>query len=193
MQSQMQTLPQKGNLLDDLAVVSNSMKEYIDNDSDAVLSTIVARMNKAPSMWRKIFPSAFDREQDKVALDQFKTAYKDRRALLDAFVATQLEIAKRRGDAFVVAVSVDLQAKLAAFATLKMDDLTRSLFTSKDEFYARAAEHWRNLEGYRDISEIYELARQSCAQEIRSFLSFVETLRENFTAALQAKVAGKER
>jgi len=188
----MQTLPPKGSLLDDLAVVSNSMKEYIDSDSDAILAMTVARMNKAPSLWRKIIPNAFDREQDKIALDQLRTAYKDRRALLDAFVSTQVEIARRRGDALVVATSVDLQSKLAAFATLKMDDLTRSLFASKDEFYARAAEHWRSLEGYRDIPEIFELSRQSCAQEIRSFLNFVETLRENFTAALQAKVAGKD-
>jgi hypothetical protein len=177
------------NSVDDLLAISEGMKVYISSENDAVLDSVLERINNKPTLMQKIFPGKLGRLQDKIALSQLETAFKDRRALLDAFVATQLEIARRRGDALVVVTSVDLQAKLAAFATRKMDDLTRTLIKSKEEFYANSAAHWRSLEDYKDVPPLYEEARQSSTREIRAFLDWVETVRQKFTDALSAKVA----
>jgi hypothetical protein len=107
-------------------------------------------------------------------------------------VTTQLEIVQRRGDALVVATSMDLRAKLAVFAKLKIDELSQTLFESKDQYYRRIADHINSLEQYRDIPDLFELARQAASREIRSYLDWVEGLRDGFTDALKAKVAGKD-
>lgn len=186
----LQMIPsQGGNPIENLTEVGEMMKKYISSDSDSILEATLTRMNQQPSVWRKIIPSAFDREQKKIALDLLRTAYKDRRAFIDCFVATQLEITRRRGDALVMATSLDLQSKLAAFATVKMDEFTETILRSKTEYYAKSAAHWRSLEQYRDVPPIFERACQSCDREISAYLEWVETLRQKFTDALTAKVA----
>jgi hypothetical protein len=184
-------VPTSENPIPDLVAVSDQMKAYISTENDEILEMTVAQMNRKPTLWAKIFPNEFDREQKKILLDRVRSAYKDRRAFLNAFVATQLEIAKRRGDALVVATSMDLRAKLAVFAKLKIDELTEALISSKDQYYQRIAAHIKNLEQYRDIPDLYDLARQAASREIRSYLDWVEGLREGFTDALKAKL-GKD-
>jgi hypothetical protein len=185
-------IPTNENPIQDLVAVSDQMKAYIGTENDEILEMTVARMNRTPTLWRKIFPDAFDREQQKILLDRVRTAYKDRRAFLNAYVTTQLEIVQRRGDALVVATSMDLRAKLAVFAKLKIDELSQTLFESKDQYYRRIADHINSLEQYRDIPDLFELARQAASREIRSYLDWVEGLRDGFTDALKAKVAGKD-
>ena len=191
--TQLQTIPSNnGNPIRDLAEVSEMMQQYISTDDDAILKMTITRMNKEQSWWRKVFPDAFGRTQNEISLDSLKTAAKNRKAFIDCFVSTQLEIARRRGDALVTATALDLQAKLAAFATQKMDEFTRTILTSKDAFYTQSAAHWLSLEQYKNVPPIYERARQSCDTEICAYLEWVQALRERFTDALTAKVEGKE-
>ncbi len=72
--------------------------------------------------------------------------------------------------------------------------MEKTLIATKDDFLALADDHWDNVERYRAKPELYEAAHADCIQEIRAILSCIQSLRENFTAALQAKVAvaGKE-
>jgi uncharacterized protein involved in tolerance to divalent cations len=190
--TQLQTVPTSENPIPDLVAVSDQMKAYMTTENDEILEMTVAQMNKKPTFWAKIFPNEFDREQKKILLDRVRSAYKDRRAFLNAFVTTQLEIAKRRGDALVIATSMDLRSKLAVFAKLKIDELTETLISSKDQYYQRIAAHIKSLEQYRDIPDLFDLARQAASREIRSYLDWVEGLREGFTDALKSKVAGKD-
>lgn len=191
---QLEMVSRKGDLINELSTVSDSMKEYLCTEDDAVLTSITTYMNREPNFWRKLFPNAFDKERGKIALDSFRTAYGHRRALITAFAETQIEIAKRRGDALLVAVAVDLQTKLATFASYKLRELEKTLIATKDDFLELADEHWENVEKYRGKPELYGAARQDCVQEIRAILTCIQSLRENFTTALQAKVAfaGKE-
>jgi hypothetical protein len=190
-----QTLPAKASLLDDLSTVSDSIRGYLSAQDDAILTTIIDRMNRKPTFWGGLFPDAFERERKKIVIDSFRTAYGHRRALINGFAETQIEIAKRRGDTLIISVGVSLQTKLAAFASEKLREFARTLIATKDDFLVQAQEHWKSIERYRDIPEIYEPARQDCIDEIRAILGCIQSLRENFTAALQAKVsvAGKER
>jgi uncharacterized protein involved in tolerance to divalent cations len=87
---------------------------------------------------------------------------------------------------------MDLRSKLAVFAKLKIDELTETLISSKDQYYQRIAAHIKSLEQYRDIPDLFDLARQAASREIRSYLDWVEGLREGFTDALKSKVAGKD-
>lgn len=141
---------------------------------------------------RRIFPDAVDRGQSKILLDRVRSAYADRKSFLDCYVQVQLELARRRGEALIVATSMDLRAKLAVFAKLKIDELTQTLLQSKDLYYERIAAHIKGLERYQDIPELYASAHQSAIREIRSYLDWVEELREGFTDALKAKVAGRD-
>jgi hypothetical protein len=179
------------NPIDELSIVGEGLKEYVSTKDDAILEMTVARINRAPTFWGKFFKTAVNREQDKIALDWLRTGYKDRRSFIDCYVGIQLEIARRRGDALVMATAVDLQAKLAAFAAEKMNEFTETILASKDAIYAKSAAHWRSLEQYRDVPPVYERACQSCDTEIAAYLDWVQALRRKFTDALTAKV-GKE-
>lgn len=176
----------------DLIEVSEGMKNYISNENDAVLEMAVERMNRNPTLWRRMFPDAFDREQKKITLDRVRSAYAAKKGFLDAYVNVQMDIARRRGDALIAAVGMDLRAKLAVFAKEKIDGLTQTLIASKDNYYQRIANHIRGLEQYADIPELHDSARQSAVREIKSYLEWVEGLREGFTDALKAKVATKD-
>jgi len=176
----------------DLMEVSTAMKTYISNENDSVLEMAVARMNQNPSLWRRMFPDAFDREQKKITLDRVRSAYAAKKGFLDAYVNVQMDIARRRGDALIAAVGMDLRAKLAVFAKEKIDGLTQTLIASKDNYYQRIAAHMRGLQQYADIPELHDSARQSAVREIKSYLEWVEGLREGFTDALKAKVATKD-
>jgi hypothetical protein len=191
--TQLQSVPSAENPIQDLVAVSDQMKAYIGSENDEILEMTVARMNRAPSLWRRIFPDAFDREQQKILLDRVRTAHKDRRIFLDAYVTTQLEIVRRRGDAFVAATSMDLRAKLTVFAKVKIDELTQTLIESKDRYYQRIAGHIESLDRYKGIPDLYDLARQAASREIRAYLDWLENLRDGFSEALAARVAaGKD-
>jgi hypothetical protein len=178
--------------ISDLMQVGQAMKTYISNENDAVLALVGERMNRNPGLWRGLFPDAFDKEQTKINLDRLRSAYGAKKAFLDVFVAVQLDIAKRRGNALIAATAMDMRSKLAIFAKNQIDSLTTTLIQSKDSFYARIATHIRGLEQYRDVDDLYENARQSASREIRSYLEWVEGLREGFSDALRAKVEEKE-
>lgn len=176
----------------DLIEVSEGMKNYISNENDAVLEMAVERMNRNPTLWRRMFPDAFDREQKKITLDRVRSAWAAKKGFLDGYVAVQMNIASMRGDALIAAVGMDLRAKLAVFAKEKIDGLTQTLIASKDDYYQRIATHMRGLQQYADIPELHDSARQSALREIKSYLEWVEGLREGFTDALKAKVATKD-
>jgi len=189
--AQAQLVPADDNPIKDLTQVSEAMKLFISQENDAVLQMAIDRMNQQPSLWRRWFPDAFDREQAKITLDRVRSAYAAKKQFLDAYVSVQLEITRRRGDALIAAVGMDLQAKLAAFAKAKSDELTQTIIQGKDEFYANIATHIRSLEQYKDIPGLYERAKQSADRQITQYVEWVEGLCEGFTNALKAKVSGK--
>jgi len=188
---QTQLVPTDENPIKDLTQVSEAMKTYISNENDAVLQMAVERMNQNPGMWRRLFPDAFDREQAKITLDRVRSAYAAKKQFLDLYVAVQLEITRRRGEALIAAIGMDLQAKLAAFAKAKSDELTQTIIQGKDDFYARIAAHIRSLEQYKDVADLHDAARQSASRQITQYVEWVEGLCEGFTNALKAKVTGK--
>ena len=175
----------------DLTEVSNAMKAYVSNENDAVLQMAVERMNQNPGFWHRLFPGAFDKEQSRIALDRVKSAYVAKKQFLDLYVNIQLEIATQRGSALVSATGMDLRAKLAEFAALKIKSLTTTLIESREEFQAKIAKYIRDLKQYDDIPELHDEAKQSAVREIKAYMNWVESLREGFTQAMDSKVNGK--
>ncbi len=187
-----QMVPAGDNPTKELIEISQGMKNFISNEDDAVLEMTVERMNRNPTLLGRLFPDAFDREQKRVTLDRVRSAYAAKKGFLDAYVNIQMDLARRRGDALIAAVGMDLRAKLAVFATEKIDGLTQTLIASKDAYLARSATHMRSLEQYTDIPELHDGAKKSALREFKAYCEWVEGLSEGFSDALKAKVATKD-
>ncbi len=187
-----QMVPAGDNPTKDLIEISNGMRKYISNENDAVLEMTVERMNRNPTLWKRLFPDAIESEHQKVTLDRVRWAYATKKGFLDAYVNVQMDIARRSGDALIATVGMDLRAKLAVFATQKIDELTHTVNASKDAYYSRHMSHVDGLEQYKRLPELYDRAMKAANRDLEAYLEWVGGLREGFSDALKAKVATKD-
>jgi hypothetical protein len=176
--------------LQELTDISTMMGDYINNQSDIVRQAVIARVNRNPGLLARLFPNKFEKEDRRIALDRMTTMYEKEKQLLEVFTAVKLQIARRQGDALIASVGMALQGKLAAFAMRKIDDLSETFGDSRQRFLARMKPQIEDLENYKDFPELYDSARISIRNEIKTYFAGIDELLGGFISALQCKIAG---
>lgn len=172
----------------ELKDISLMMKDYIDGESDAVMQTAVARINRNPGLISRIFPNAFEKEEQRITLDRMRTMYQKKKDFFDLYAAIQLDIARKQGDALIASVGMELQGKLAAFATQKIDDLSATIGESRRKFLARIKPQLDDLANYQSVPELAGPARQSIQNEIKTYFAGIDELLNGFISALKSRV-----
>jgi hypothetical protein len=173
----------------DLRVISTAMKEYINTENEAVMQTVVDRINRNPGLIRRLFPNAFEKEEQRITLDRMRTFYDKKKQFFELYAAMQLEMARMQGDALVASVGIDLQGKLAAFATQKIDELSQTIGESRQKFLVRIKPQLEDLDNYKNMPDLHDPARQSIQNEVKTYFAGIDELLNGFIKALKSKVS----
>ena len=182
----------EGVSIDELKTIAVSMKNYVETENDATIEQVAAVMKKNTGFWARMFPSQLQKVQNQVTVDRLRSLYKAKEQFFQLYTDVQLEIARKQGDALIASVSMDLQAKLAAFATQKVEDLTQTIGESRSRFMQRMRPQFEELETYKDIPTLYDRASQSVNHELNTYFKSIDKLLDGFVNALESKVSGSK-
>src|SRR2546423_502007 len=95
---------------DDLQAISRLMDEYVATENDAVLQTALQKINERPSLFRRLFPTAYEKQQQVAMLEMMRSIAKSKEELFRIYTGVQIEIARKQGDALIASVGMALQA-----------------------------------------------------------------------------------
>ena len=98
-------------------------------------------------------------------------------------------MARMQGDALVASVGIDLQGKLAAFATQKIDELSQTIGESRQKFLVRIKPQLEDLDNYKNMPDLHDPARQSIQNEVKTYFAGIDELLNGFIKALKSKVS----
>lgn len=175
--------------ISELSDIAGKMREYIKSEDEGVLRSIVETTNKSRSLIDRLFPSAFDEEHKQITLDRMRTIYAKKKQYFELYTEVQLEIARKQGDALVASVGMDLQAKVATFATQKILELNGTVGESRERFLERMLPQLTNLDKYKATPILYDPAYKSIQDQIKIYFDAIDQLLRGFNDALSSKLA----
>lgn len=175
--------------VDDLKTIAVSMQRYVESENDETVQQIAVVMQKNAGFWSRMFPTQIQKEQNHAVAERVRALYKSKEQFFKLYTDVQLEIARKQGDALIASVGMDLQAKLAAFATQKIDELTQTIDESRSRFLERMRPALAEVETYKDLPELYDPASQSVKHEINMYFESMKKLLNGFVNALESKVS----
>lgn len=178
--------------VDELKSMAVSMQRYVETDNDETVQQIAEVMQNNSGFWSRMFPTQLQKEQNRAVADRVRALYKSKEQFFKLYTDVQLEIARKQGDALIASVGMDLQAKLAAFAAQKIDELTTTIDESRSRFLQRMRPALNEVETYRDLPELHEPAVQSVRQEITIYFQSIGKLLNGFVNALESKVSASK-
>jgi hypothetical protein len=179
--------------VDDLKNIAVSMQRYVETENDDTVQQIAVVMQKNSGFWSRMFPTQLQKEQNRAVSERVRALYKSKEQFFKLYTDVQLEIARKQGDALISTVGMDLQAKLAAFATQKIEELTETIDESRSRFLERMRPALGQVETYKDLPELHEPALQSVKEEINIYFKSISKLLNGFVTALESKVAGSKK
>jgi hypothetical protein len=179
--------------VDDLKNIAVSMQRYVETENDETVQQIAVVMQKNSGFWSRMFPTQLQKEQNRAVSERVRALYKSKEQFFKLYTDVQLEIARKQGDALIATVGMDLQAKLAAFATQKIEELTETIDESRSRFLQRMRPALDEVETYNDIPDLHEPALQSVKEEINIYFKSISKLLNGFVSALESKVAGSKK
>lgn len=174
--------------IEDLKQISMAMKDYINTEDETAMEKVVQKINKKPGLLSRLFPNAYEKEEQRITLDRMRTIYKAKKDFFELYTVIQLEIARKQGDALIASAGMSLQTNLSKFATVKIAEMKETIDTSKENFFQRMDAQRQTVEQYKHFPELYEPAVQSMKQEIKIYFKSIEQLLEGFNAAMNSKV-----
>lgn len=178
--------------VDDLKTIAVSMQRYVESENDETVQQIAVVMQKNSGFWSRMFPTQLQKEQNRAVAERVRALYKSKEQFFKLYTDVQLEIARKQGDALIASVGMDLQAKLAAFATQKIDELTQTIDESRSRFLERMRPALAEVESYKDLPELYDPASQSVKHEINMYFESMKKLLNGFVNALESKVSSSK-
>ena len=176
--------------LQELNDISLMMRQSMASENQAVRQAVMERINKDPGLFGRLFPNAFEKEDRRITLERMRSTYEQEKRFLEIYTAVQLQIARKEGDALIASVGMELQGKLAAFATRKIDELSETIGDSRQRFLARIKPQLEDLERYTDFPDLHDAARLSIRSEIKTYFAGIDELLGGFINALKSKVSG---
>src|ERR1017187_6299182 len=90
----------------ELKEISLAMKEYVNGENDAVMQTAVERINKNPGLIARLFPNAFEKEEQRITLDRMRTLYSKKKEFFELYTAIQLDLARQQGNALIASMGM---------------------------------------------------------------------------------------
>ena len=178
--------------VDDLKNIAVSMQRYVETENDETVQQIAVVMQKNSGFWSRLFPTQLQKEQNRAVAERVRALYKSKEQFFKLYTDVQLEIARKQGDALIASVGMDLQAKLAAFAAQKIDELTQTIDDSRSRFLQRMRPALKEVESYQDLPDLHQPALQSVKQEINIYFKSIDKLLNGFVNALESKVSGSK-
>jgi len=178
--------------VDELKTIAVSMQRYVETENDETVQQIAVVMQKNSGFWSRMFPTQLQKEQNRAVAERVRALYKSKDQFFKLYTDVQIEIARKQGDALIASVGMDLQAKLAAFATLKIDELTQTIDESRSRFLQRMRPALEEVETYKDVPALHQPAVQSVNQEINIYFKSIDKLLNGFVNALESKVSGSK-
>ncbi len=182
-------LNSNGVSVDDLKTIAVSMQRYVEAENDETVQQIAVVMQKNSGFWSRLFPTQLQKEQNRAVAERLRSLYKSKEQFFKLYTEVQLEIARKQGDALIASVGMDLQAKLAAFAAQKIDELSQTIDVSRSTFLQRMRPALKEVDDYKDLPELHEPALQSVRQEIDIYFQSIGKLLNGFVRALEAKAS----
>lgn len=174
--------------VEDLKQISTAMKEYINTEDESAMEKVVEKINKKPGLLARLFPNAYEKEEQRITLDRMRTIYKAKKEFFELYTAIQLEIARKQGDALIASAGMSLQTNLSKFAAAKIAEMKETIDASKENFFQRMDVQRQTVEQYKHFPELYDPAYQSMKQEIKIYFKSIEQLLEGFNEAMNSKV-----
>jgi len=180
----------EGNV-DDLRVLSQNMQSYIQSENDEMLSTVVDKLNERKGLYRKIFPTEFQKEHDKLTLQSMKQLYANKQRYMNLCVDIQIEVAKKQGDALIAAVGIKNTAMLTSYAQEKIEEMSQTFQEKRMSFAQSMIQQNRDAEQFKEVDYLYDEYKKSLKNETTTFFRSIDSLLDGFISALESKV--KER
>jgi hypothetical protein len=178
----------EGTSVDELKQISVSMQQYIRTENEAALQTALDKINQKPGLLRRLFPTAYEKEQQRITVQRMRSMAKAKEDLFKLYTDVQLEIARKQGDALIASVGMDLQTKLTAFAAERIDEITDTINESRLRFLKRIRPQYEEIENYKDIPDLHMRALESVKQEVGIYFDSIGKLLTGFIDALDSKV-----
>lgn len=178
--------------LNDLRTIANSMERYMETNNEETIGQVAEVLKNNSGFWASLFPTDLEKEQNRAAVERLRSLYKAKEQFFKLYTDIKLEIVKKQGEALIASVGMDLQTKLAAFATAKIDELTQTIDESRSRFMKRMRPQLEELETYQDVPVLYEPARESVNQEIKIYFQSINKLLNGFINALESKVSASK-
>lgn len=174
--------------IEELKQISVAMKDYISTENETAMQTVVEKINKKPGLFARLFPNAYEKEQQRITLDRMRTMYKAKKEFFELYTAIQLEIARKQGDALIASVGMELRASLTSFATARIEEVSQTIGASRQRFMQRITPQLDDVENYKAYPDVYEPARQSIKNEIKTYFEGIDELLKGFIEAMKSKV-----
>jgi hypothetical protein len=157
-------------------------------NDEGMMAEVVGKINQSKSLLSFFFPTALDKEKERMTLDILQKMHHSRMQLLDIYTNLKIELVKKSADTLLKAVSMDMQAKLTEFANQKINAMSESIAQSKSSFMQRTAKQEMEIEQYKHSTLLYNRAKQSLEREIDVYFKSIDELLEGFLIALKKEV-----
>ncbi|QTA82309.1 Uncharacterized protein dnl_46830 [Desulfonema limicola] len=187
-----QLITKNDGFADELYLISEKLEQYMENENNTLLQEITNDMNKHPGLIALIFPSALQKAEDKISIEKMRLIYKRKEIFFEFYSNLKLEIARRMADALITPVGMDLQTRLAEFASKKIDEFSETIGQSRKGFMQTMAPQFQELETYKHIPELYEPAYQSMKNEVSIYFETIKELMQGFLDNLRKKASESE-
>lgn len=174
---------------DELYLIAEKLEQYMDSENDTLLQEITKDLNRHPGLLSLIFPSSLQKAEDKISIEKMRLLYKRKEMFFEFYSNVKLEIARRMADALIAPVGMDLQTRLAKFASKKIDEFSETIGQSRKGFLQSMRPQFQELETYKHIPELYEPAYQSMNNEVAIYFESVKELMQGFIDNLRKKAS----
>jgi hypothetical protein len=169
--------------------IAEKLEQYLGSENDRLLQEITEDLNRHPGLLARLFPSEIREEEKRLSIEKMRMIYEKKEMFFEFYSNVKMEIAKRLADALVAPIGMDLQSRVAAFASEKMEEISEITASGRKKFMENMKKQLQELEEYRDFPELYEPARASMKQEITIYFESVRELLQGFIEHLEQKVS----
>lgn len=186
---------------DEMKDVSFKMKEYIKTQNEVHLQDIANKVNDRPGLLGVLFPSAIQKEHNKLTVQRMQDLFKSQSELLKVYTNAQIELAKKQADYVIqlevakygehlTAEKLEIQKRLTARANEGIDVMTTEFENSRDSYDDKRERQMQKTLRFKDTDpEYYEMKLNSLRNEAKVFFKAIDTLLEGFIDALQQKIS----
>jgi len=173
----------------ELFLIAEKLEQYMKNENDTLLQEITKELNRKPGLLALVFPSSLQKAEDKISIEKMRIIYKRKEIFFEFYSNIKLEIARRMADALIAPIGMDLQTRLAKFASKKIDEFSETIGESRKNFMQTMLPQFQELETYKHIPELYEPAYQSMNNQVSVYFESIKELMQGFIDNLRKKAS----